>query len=163
MGSRPTTIDLAFQIAYKIAHRMLRIYWGIRKPRKGGTLIAVWSAGEVLVLKNTYRRQHSFPGGYPRRGESAAQTGARELAEECGVFVRAEDAREVYHREHLFEGRRDDVTMVEVELEKQPPVHVDHREVAYARFASPEEVLGLLVVPHVREYLVERAKQRARL
>jgi len=156
MGNRPTPLDLAYQIAFKVAHRLLRLYWGVRRPHKGGILIAIWNGGEILIVKNTYRHQHTLPGGYPRRGESPAQTGARELAEECDVRVAPDELREVYRGEHLFEGRRDDVTIVEVQLPVRPTVRVDHREVSYARFARPEEILGLEIVPHLREYLEQK-------
>jgi 8-oxo-dGTP diphosphatase len=162
MGSAsPTPIDRAYQLAFKVAHRLLRLYWGVRKPLKGGTLVAIWNAGEILIVKNTYRKQHTLPGGYPRGNETPSQTGARELAEECQVEVRPEDVHEVYRGEYLFEGRRDDVTIVEVELPTRPSIRVDHREISYARFASPDEVLGLLIVPHLRDYLLKRAARTA--
>ena len=140
---------------------MLRAYWTIRRPHKGGTLVAIWNAGEILIVKNTYRKQHTLPGGYPHAGETPAQTGTRELAEECQVVVSPDEVHQVYRGEHLFEGRRDDVTIVEVELPTRPTLHIDHREVAYARFARPEEVLGLLIVPHLRDYLLQRANRAA--
>jgi len=153
MDTRPTPLDLAYQVAFKTAHRLLRLYWTVRRPHKGGILIAIWNGGELLIVKNTYRKQHTLPGGYPRGDESPPQTGARELAEECDVHVAPEQLKEVYRGEHLFEGRRDDVTIVEVELPTRPNIRVDHREVAYARFAGPEEILSLEIVPHLREYL----------
>jgi 8-oxo-dGTP diphosphatase len=161
MGTTPTPIDLAYQLAFKVAHRMLRTYWAIRRPHKGGTLVAIWNAGEILIVKNTYRKQHTLPGGYPHPGETPAQTGTRELAEECNVTVSPKDVHEVYRGEHLFEGRRDDVTIVEVEVQTRPTLRIDHREVSAARFAPPEEVLGLLIVPHLRDYLLQRAARAA--
>lgn len=160
MDTSPTPIDLAYQVAFKAAHRLLRLYWSVRQPHKGGILIAIWNQGELLIVKNTYRKQHTLPGGYPRSGETPSQTGARELAEECDVHVGPDELREVYRAEHLFEGRRDDVTIVEVELPVRPNVRVDHREVAYARFARPDEILRLEIVPHLKEYL-EQKRARA--
>src|SRR3954468_1139210 len=107
MDTRPTPIDLAYQLAFKTAHRLLRLYWTVRRPHKGGILIAIWNQGELLIVKNTYRRQRTLPGGYPHPGETAAQTGERELAEEYDVHVAPDDLKEVYRAEHLFEGRRD--------------------------------------------------------
>jgi ADP-ribose pyrophosphatase YjhB (NUDIX family) len=157
MGTTPTPIDRAYQVAFKVAHRLLRLYWGIRRPHKGGTLVAIWNGGEILIVKNTYRKQHTLPGGYPHAGETPSQTGTRELAEECDIRVSPDQVHEVYRGEHLFEGRHDDVTIVEVEVPARPSIRVDHREVAYARFAPPDEVLRLLIVPHLREYLMQRA------
>lgn len=157
----PTPIDYAFRVAYKVAHRLLRMYWTVRRPRKGGTLMAIWHAGQILIVKNTYRKEHSLPGGYPRQGETPSQTGARELEEECGIHVHPDQVHAVYRGEHLFEGRHDDVTIVEVDLQSRPTIRIDYREIAYARLAPPEEVLGLLIVPHLREYLKQRAARLA--
>jgi 8-oxo-dGTP pyrophosphatase MutT (NUDIX family) len=161
MADGPTPIDYAFQIAYRVAHRMLRFYWGLRRPRKGGTLVAVWNGGEILIVKNTYRKEHTLPGGYPHSGETPAQTGARELTEECGVKLPPERFREALRAEYLFEGRIDDVTIVEVELAERVSINVDHREVAYARFMPPSEVLLLAIVPHLRDYLKARVGSSA--
>lgn len=161
MESAPSTVDRAYQVAFKVAHRMLRAYWTIRRPHKGGTLVAIWNDGEILIVKNTYRKQHTLPGGYPHAGETPAQTGTRELAEECQVTVSPDQVREVYRGEYLFEGRRDDVTIVEVTLPTRPTVRIDHREVEAARFATPEEVLRLPIVPHLRDYLQQRQSSGA--
>lgn len=156
MARPPTAIDYSFQVAYRIAHRLLRAYWRLRRPRKGGVLVAVWSQGDILIVKNSYRRQHTLPGGYPRQGETPAQTAARELAEECDVALPPERFHEALRAEYLFEGRIDDVTIVEVELATRPEVSADHREVVEARFAPPDEVLRLPIVPHLRDYLALR-------
>lgn len=156
----PTPVDHAYRVAYRIAHKLLRTYWAVRRPHKGGTLVAIWHQGQVLIVKNTYRKEHTLPGGYPRPGETPAETGARELEEECGIHVRPDQVHQVYRGEHLFEGREDDVTIVEIELETRPTIHIDYREIAYARLAPPEEVLRMLIVPHLREYLEQRAARQ---
>jgi 8-oxo-dGTP diphosphatase len=156
MADAPSATDLAYQAAFKVAHGLLRAYWWVRRPLKGGVLIAVWNAGEVLILKNTYRRPYTLPGGYPLQGETPATTGARELMEECGVHVPIAQIHEVYRKEFLFESRRDDVIIVEADLPERPFVRVDNREVGTAYFALPTDVLKLSIVPHLRDYLLHR-------
>jgi 8-oxo-dGTP diphosphatase len=137
------------------------MYWTVRRPHKGGTLVAIWHAGQILIVKNTYRKQYTLPGGYPRQGETPQVTGARELEEECGLHLRPAEVRQVYRGTHLFEGRIDDVTIVEVEIAIPPVIRLDPREIACALLAPPEEVLRLLIVPHLREYLEQRAARGA--
>jgi len=153
-------IDIAYQLAFRIAHALLRAYWWFRRPRKGGILVAVWHLDKVLIIKNSYRRQYTLPGGYPLRGESPTETGSRELLEECGLYVPVADLREVYRREFLFEHRRDDVIIVEAEVARWPRVRIDHREVSEARFANPDDVGALLAVPHLTDYLQRRLAQQ---
>jgi 8-oxo-dGTP diphosphatase len=146
-------VDLGFRTAYRVAHRMLRIYWSIRHPHTEGALIAVWSDGELLVVKNSYRRHYTLPGGYLRRGESVEEAGARELCEECGVTVPASEIRLGYRATKQFEHRNDQVNIVEVELKTRPRIVVDNREVVWAGFKLPEAVRNLPIVPHLRDYL----------
>lgn len=150
-------VDLGFRTAYRVAHRMLRTYWKFRRPRTHGSLIALWYEGELLVVKNSYRAQYTLPGGYVRRGESAQEAGARELFEEVALKVSAEQMKLVYSEMKPFENRSDCVSIVEFEAEAAPQLTVDNREVVWAGFRSADQVLGLPIVPHLRDYL--RARQ----
>jgi 8-oxo-dGTP pyrophosphatase MutT (NUDIX family) len=153
---RPTIVDFGIQAAFVVAHRMLRAYWFVRRPHTHGALVAVWNGGEVLMVKNSYRREYTLPGGYVRTGESAAEAGARELAEECGVYIQPERIRQAYNGRLPFEFREDEVTIVEVDVDERPKILVDHREVVWAGFKSPAQLATLPIVPHVRDYLAAR-------
>ena len=153
MPDKHDVIGLGYQAAYIVAHRMLRAYWFVRRPTTWGSLIAVWHDGELLVVKNSYRRQFSLPGGYVREGETPAQAACRELGEEVGVHVPPERARPSFTAIREFEFRNDGVTIVEVTLQERPSLAVDNREVVWAGFLSPAEIRERPVVPHVRDYL----------
>jgi 8-oxo-dGTP diphosphatase len=160
MPAHPTTLDRGIQLGFIVAHRMLRAYWRVRRPRTHGALVAVWNQGELLIVKNSYRREHTLPGGYQRPGETPAEAGARELAEECGIFIEPGRIRETYSATHPFEHRKDDVTIVEVEIDKRPEViAIDHREVTWAGFKPPSDILRMEIVPHLREYIGTRGKR----
>jgi 8-oxo-dGTP diphosphatase len=157
MREKPSIPDYSLQLAFKVAHRMLRTYWLVRRPYTRGALVAVWNQGDVLIVKNSYRKQYTLPGGYIRTHESPAEAGARELAEECGIYVQPEKIKEVYQRIHSFEFREDDVTIGEIEIADRPPIRIDHREVVDARFFSVAAAQKLPLVPHLAEYLSSRA------
>ncbi len=147
-------VDFGFRTAYKTAHRMLRAYWGLRNPHTHGALIAVWHDGQILLVKNSYRRDYTLPGGYVRPDETPEQGAARELREEVGVEVSPSALRLAYSETKPYENRRDHVTICEVELEHAIDFAVDNREVVWAGFRRPDEVLALPIVPHLREYLL---------
>lgn len=132
---------------------MLRAYWFVRRPSTHGSLVAVWHGGEILLVKNSYRRQYTLPGGYIRRGESAVEAAARELREEVGLEVPVETVRLAFTGVHEFEFRQDKVSISELEVDERPRLDVDNREVVWAGFMSPAAVLELDVVPHIRDYL----------
>lgn len=147
------SVDLGFQTAYKVAHRMLRAYWFVRRPQTHGALVAVWHAGELLLVKNSYRRHYTLPGGYIRDGETPVQAAARELGEEVGIHIPPEGVRQAMSAIKEFENRHDHVTLCEVELDERPTVRVDNREVIWAGFLPPEAILAKPVVPHLVQYL----------
>lgn len=149
-------VDFGFRTAYKVAHRMLRAYWRIRRPNTHGALIAVWYEGRLLLVKNSYRRFYTLPGGYVRSGESAAAAAQRELEEEVDLRLPLDRLREVYSRTHEFENRLDKITIVEVEVDEPPALDVDNREVVWASFEPPDAILRRPIVPHLAEYLRER-------
>ena len=160
MPVHPTSIDRGIQLGFIVAHRMLRAYWAVRRPQTRGALVAVWNASELLIVKNSYRNEHTLPGGYRRRGETPEEAGARELAEECALYIDPRCIREAYHGVHPFEFRKDDVTIVETEIETRPAqIGIDYREVTWAGFKPPEEILRMRIVPHLREYLEQRTKR----
>ncbi|HEX2734421.1 MAG TPA: NUDIX hydrolase [Polyangiaceae bacterium] len=146
-------LDSAFQAAYWVAHRMLRAYWFVRNPETSGALVALWNDGEVLVVKNSYRNQYTLPGGYVHPGESPERAGARELREEVGIECDPKDLSLVYEGQHPFEFRRDALVILETKSSARPTPKVDNREVVWAGFKSPKELLKMSIVPHLREYL----------
>ncbi len=151
-----SAIDLGFRSAYRVAHRLLRAWWFVRRPRTAGALIAIWNEGQLLLVRNSYRRQYTLPGGYVRKSETASQAAARELLEEVGLEIPEERFRPAFEGELPFEFRRDFLTIVELEVDQRPEIHVDNREVIWAGWKSPEQVLRMDVVPHVVDYLRTR-------
>jgi hypothetical protein len=66
-----------------------------------------------------------------------------------------------YHGTHLFEHRQDTLDIYELEMDAAPNVQVDNREVVRAEFHTPNEALGMEIVPHLEEYLSRRIEREA--
>lgn len=160
----PTLVDRGYQLAYVCAYRLMRTYWKIAHPTTHGTLVALWNRGEVLLVKNSYVRFYSLPGGYLRKGESAHQAVIRELSEEVGVTARAEDLTLELDETHEWEGKLDHVKIFSLELLERPTIAVDQREVVEAAWWTPERALSLELFPPLRKVLEKRlGRDRARL
>jgi hypothetical protein len=61
-----------------------------------------------------------------------------------------------YHGTHWFEHRKDTLDIYELEVDQEPEVHVDHREVVRAQLCTPAEAAQLSIVPHLEEYLARK-------
>jgi len=146
-------VDALWRSAYRIAFRLQRVYWWVRRPQLNGAYVAVWREGHVLCIRNSYRRKLSLPAGGLARGEQPIDAAVRELGEEVAITARPDELEyvdmivsHVGHAEdhaHFFELRRE--TGLEFE--------VDRREVVWAGFLSPEAALEQGVVDVVRQYL----------
>jgi 8-oxo-dGTP diphosphatase len=152
----PTPIDLAFQLGYRVAYRMLRVYWRVRRPTTHGALIAVWHAGEVLLVRNSYVPYLSAPGGAVRRTEQPAAAAVRELREEVGIEARPEQLVLALDLTHDWEGKRDHVRIYHLELAQRPRLRIDHREVVKAAWHRPERAIELNVFPPLKRVIEAR-------
>jgi len=142
--------------AYRAAHLLLRSYWFVRRPRTNGALAALWHDGKILLIKNSYRRQHSLPGGYVRPGEDPAEAASREVREEIRIDVPPSRFELAYHGTKSFESRRDTLDIYEAELDEVPGFRIDNVEVIWAGWRTPAEARRMDIVPHLQDYLEGR-------
>lgn len=146
-------IDSLFQLAYKVAYRLMRVYWAVARPNTHGALVAVWHKDEILLVKSSYLNYWSLPGGYVQSGETAVQAALRELEEETGMSMEASALQRSLDLTHDWEGKRDHVEIFEVNLPEPPRVQVDRREVIDASLFPPERALALPLFPPIREHI----------
>jgi len=156
-----TAVDRGFQLAYKVAYRLMRVYWGVRRPATHGALVTLWNAGEVLLIQNSYVNYRSLPGGYVGRYETGAEAAIRELREEIGIVARPEQLERVYDEVKDWEGKRDHVEVFKLELDRRPEIVIDRREVIAAGWYSPSHALELDLFPPIRLILEAHLRQQA--
>ena len=157
LGDEPIT-DLFFRALYRCAYPVMQTYWWIVDPPRHGTLVGVWYQGRILIIKNSYARYFCVPGGYAKKGESPRNAAARELREEVDITV---GPSQLIHRPDLtpdaeWRGRNRQLSVFEIEVDAQPQVSVDNREVVSAELLTPEEALGRRLYPEVRMLIESR-------
>ena len=149
--------DALWRLAYRIAFRLQLVYWRLAHPRLEGSYVAVWHAGRLLVVRNSYRRKLTLPAGGLERGERPIDAALRELREEVGI---ASDANALRYVGEIVDRSRyaDDHThFFELHCAEEPRPVVDAREVVWAGFLRADEALAAGVVPVVRMYLERRS------
>ena len=149
-------IDAIYRAAYRLAYQGARIYWRLFRPDNNGALVAIWHQGRVLLIKNSYVKHYSLPGGNVRSGETALMAAIRELKEEINLSIAGARLKVALDHEHIWEGRLDHVVIFELDLDHEPTIQVDNREVVSAEWLRPEQALELHLFPPLRQVILER-------
>jgi len=132
-----------------------RIIITIMKIRIRGSLVVVWNREKILLVRKSYRKGWSIPGGLLKKDETWEQAAVRETFEEVGIHVPEEDL--VFLKEVPGElGPRDRAHLFEVKMGGPVDLNIDCREIVYADFVAPEEALKRDLYEHVERYLKAR-------
>ena len=103
----------------------------------GVRALVVDPAGRVLLVRHTYVPGFFLPGGGVERGETLIEAMTRELAEEGNIVV---EEAPTLHGVYLNRAAssRDHVALYVVRSFRQSAPHVPDREIAEAKFFSPD-------------------------
>lgn len=151
-----------WRLAYRCASRMRLLYWHVRRPRLEGAYVAVWHAGRVLMIRNSYRRNLSLPAGGLWRGERPVDAALRELREEVGIESDECALRYVGEIVDSLGYAEDHAHIFELHCGEEPRAAVDGREVVWAGFLHVDEARARGVVSVVRKYFEQAARSAAR-
>jgi 8-oxo-dGTP diphosphatase len=144
------------RIAYQAAYLAARTWWFLRRPHTTGSLVALWYERRLLLVRTSYRRIYSLPGGGLKRGETSLAAAERELFEELRIAIPRSALHVGWHGTVRFEHRQDTLTIWEAVLDGPPAIRVDGREVVWAGWKTPDEARALPLLPHIQHYLENR-------
>jgi len=137
---------------FTVAFQFLRIVFTLTKTRVKGAIVAIWHDGRILLIKKSYRKRWSVPGGMVNKGETWKQAAVRETFEEVGIRIHENDLMFIAEvigelgpcdRSHLFQVKVDDPVDIEI----------DNREIKIAEFVKPEEAVKRELDENIRRYL----------
>jgi 8-oxo-dGTP diphosphatase len=147
-------IDWFWRISYWLGFRMVRTWWWLRRPDRAGVHVAIWLDGRVLIVRQSYRSNLSFPGGGIKRGERPRDAARRELLEELGLVVEPDDLVLVREMVIDWEFCSDHVRLFELHLSVEPSLKIDNREIVAAQYSAPAALLAdPTISPVIRTYL----------
>lgn len=129
----------------KFIHFVLRPLIIIAVNRTTRTRIIVRYNDEVLLMRNWLSSgEWSLPGGGLSGGEVATQGAARELQEETGVHLDAQQLRLLYDGKIVYGGGFNFRTIVfETTLTKKPNIQRQKKEISEIAWLSLDEVRNL--------------------
>lgn len=147
-------LDPLMRFAFRCAHRLLRLWWAIRRPRAEGAAVAVWQDGRLLVVETSYRPGlWDLPGGGRGAGEDARMAARRELLEETGLAPAPEELEDGGCLAFRFEGRRIAMQLLIWRPRGAIVPQIDRREIVRAEFRRPEELARSALTPGLALYL----------
>jgi 8-oxo-dGTP diphosphatase len=144
------------RLAYRAAYLVARAWWFIRRPHTFGSVVAIWSDGQLLLLRSSYRRDYMLPGGFLKPRETAIDAALRELFEELHLSLPPNALKLGWRGSTTFEHRHDTTTIWEVMLDARPLIYVDGREIVWAGWRTAAEARALPLSPPVQAYLANR-------
>lgn len=145
--------DAAYRLVYRAGFRAMRLWWFVARPVHTGANVALWHDGRLLVVRHSYTRGYSLPGGGVGRRETPVEAACRELREELGV---AAEPRELTHVLVSFTDTfhlKDTANIFEYRPAAAPDIRIDGREIVAAEFRHPEELSRERGSPHLHRYL----------
>lgn len=147
--------DALWRTAYRIGFPLARLWWRLTRQRHQGALVAVHVGDALLLVRSSYRRAWSFPGGGLHPGETPEHAVRRELMEEIGLEA-GTALRKVGEVCGTWDGRRDRVHLFALRLDALPALRFDNREIIGAGLVPLREVPALRLAEPVRAYLDRR-------
>lgn len=142
---------------YRLAALAYEGWRRLARPHTHGALVAIWHGPELLLVESSFRRSWSLPGGGIGKGETARQAAVRELAEEVGLRVRAEQLLEPWQICERGPGGLNTVTIFSLPLRTRPELEVDGLEIVAGHWLSREQALARELPGHLRAYLLRHS------
>ncbi|MBL29397.1 MAG: NUDIX hydrolase [Rhodospirillaceae bacterium] len=153
-------VDGCARLAFRSAYRLALAWWYVRRPSSRGANVAIWWGDKVLMVRTSYRPQLCFPGGLIEPNEEPIDAAVRELREETGIEIRADELTYAAVVHHVFEYRQDEVHLYEIHVDRPVEAEIDDREIVWTGYLTADECLRHPLFPALRGYLEERSRLR---
>jgi 8-oxo-dGTP pyrophosphatase MutT (NUDIX family) len=137
---------------YRVADRMRRIWWQVRKPRRNSVnVVAFDDEGRVLLVRHSYGPPvWALPGGGIGRGEDPRVAARREFREELGCEIDGLAAIEAIRGE--LKGSKNRMYLFAATIAGTPAP--DMREIVELGYFEPNRLPG-----NVDRRIAERVRQ----
>lgn len=128
----PSLTDRFWHLVYRIVFPVRRVVVRVLGWGNAGTVVAIRTESDLIVIRHSYRAGVDFPGGGLHAGEAPASGAVREVEEELGLTVAAEALRPLGRTRRPFKGAGNRDHLFEWRTEEPLTLVPDGREVVWA-------------------------------
>lgn len=154
-------LDACFRAGLRLAWLGLRAYFAVFHPTvRAGVVLVHWD-GKLLLVTNSYRKGHGFPGGMLKWREDPREGACRELKEEVGLTISQDQLHPLGRFVRKEWGAEIQMHAFSLDVDEEPGVEIDHREIVAAEFHPIDEATRRL--PESREMIRHFAETRRML
>jgi 8-oxo-dGTP pyrophosphatase MutT (NUDIX family) len=126
------------RLGFRVAHRLLRIWWFLRRPQMRGVKCVLTDGENVLLVRHTYGKpEWDLPGGGIKRDERPLEAARREVEEELGLSLDGWRALGSVASSEYY--RHDTIYCFQVELNGKS-LNIDRAELDTAQWFSRRQL-----------------------
>lgn len=132
------------RLLLKLSYPLARVYWFVFRPKTFGVKAIINCEDYILLVRHSYNRGWTFPGGGINLGEKPQQAIARELKEELNIevgefnFLQSIDSDREYKRDKIY------IFGLTIDSLTKNMIEIDQVEIVETRWVKEEEVKSLL-------------------
>ncbi len=145
------------RVLYRLAYRLMRLWWKIRHPTTHGAAIALWHDDALLMVRTSYRPGYALPGGFANPAKDSRLEAIRECMEEVKIDCSGLELVLAWHGDIAFEDRCDRLSIWEGQVSRKPALEIDHTEIIWAGWIPLQLALDSCDGPQYRQYLQQKA------
>ncbi len=149
--------NAAARFALRRAFSVMVLWRKFHRPKRGGTSVAVWYGGRILLVRHSYRDGLSLPGGGIGRREMPAMAASRELLEEVGIAADPDDLIPVCQALYPTPEWETPQYIFEYRPAHEPAIRIDNREIIEAGFSTAAEATSPDLPRRLRTYMEKSA------
>ena len=84
-------VDTCYQFSYWVLYRLASVWFWLFRSKLNGVFVLIWYEGRFLSVRTSYKTEWTVPGGMVSTGEEPDEAAIREVKEEVGIEIDADD------------------------------------------------------------------------
>ena len=138
---------------YIIYYRLHLIYCFLVRPKVRGSYCLIYVNDYLLIIKNSYKADWTVPCGGINRGEEPIEAAVREVKEEVGINLEAQQVNFIKVILNTTEYKKDYIHLFDYRMKSFPRVKIDDREVVDYKWIKVSDAKDFPLFHPIKKFL----------